>query len=165
MFWKNTAGQKALVYAYNKTTGAAKTGDAGNITGSVSLDGGAPAALTDTNPTEIGGGWYAFDLTQAETNGAVVCWYAASGTADVLVEGAAVYATDAAVIADAVLSRDASNVEASAGEHTLCTLVLAALESAVSGTAWTIYRTDGATTHATKTLTLNPGAAPVTGVA
>ena len=67
-------------------------------------------------------------------------------------------------IADAVLSRNVSNVESSAGEHTLCTMVLAGLESSVSGTTWTIKRTDGTTTHATKAVTVDASADPITGV-
>lgn len=66
--------------------------------------------------------------------------------------------------ADAILSRDVDNVEASAGEHTLCTIILASLESSVSGTTWTIKRTDGSTTHATKTVTSSASADPITGV-
>ena len=80
--------------------------------------------------------------------------------------GASELAADAATeIADAVLSRNVSNVESTAGEHTLCTIVLATLESAISGTDWTIKRTDGSTTHATKTLTVLAGASPIVGVA
>jgi len=67
-------------------------------------------------------------------------------------------------VADAVLSRNVSNVEGSAGEHTLCTTVLAMLESSVSDTTWTIKRTDGSTTHATKTVTTDASADPITGV-
>lgn len=66
--------------------------------------------------------------------------------------------------ADALLGRNVSNVEATAGEHTLCTIVLASLESSVSGTTWTIKRTDGSTTHATKTVTSSASANPITGV-
>lgn len=68
-------------------------------------------------------------------------------------------------VADAVLARSVAHVEAAAGEHTLCTIVLAMLEGAVSGSTWTIRRTDGATTHATKTVTSDPDANPITGVA
>lgn len=78
---------------------------------------------------------------------------------------AAKIATDAGnEIADAVLSRNVSNVETTAGEHTLCTTVLAMLENSISGTTLTIKRTDGSTTHATKTLTTNAGAVPITGI-
>jgi hypothetical protein len=78
---------------------------------------------------------------------------------------AAGLAADAgAEIADAVLSRNVSNVEGTAGEHTLCTVVLGMLENTISGTTLTIKRTDGTTTHATKTLTTDAGAEPITGV-
>lgn len=83
--FKNLAGQKVPVYAYDSN--GAKTGDAANITGSISKDGAAPAAIADTNPTEVGGGWYAFDITQAESNANLLLWYGASGTSGVKVEG------------------------------------------------------------------------------
>jgi hypothetical protein len=67
-------------------------------------------------------------------------------------------------LADAVLARNMSEVEAGAAEHSLCTVVLAALESSLSGTTWTIKRTDGTTTHATKTVTKDAAAQPITGV-
>ncbi len=67
-------------------------------------------------------------------------------------------------VADALLQRDVDNVEATANEHTLCTIVLAMLESSISGTTWTIKRTDGSTTHAAKTVTADSGAEPITGV-
>jgi hypothetical protein len=71
---------------------------------------------------------------------------------------------DDAAIADAVLARDMSEVEAEAPEHSLCTVVLAALESSISSTEWIIKRTDGATTHVTKTVTTDEDAEPITGV-
>lgn len=67
-------------------------------------------------------------------------------------------------IADAVLARNVAEVEAGAPEHSLATVVLAALESQIVGTTWTIKRTDGGTTHATKTVATDAGAAPITGV-
>jgi len=65
---------------------------------------------------------------------------------------------------DAILTRNVSNVESTAGEHTLCTVVLAMLEHSISGSTLTIKRTDGSTTHVTKTLTSDSGAAPITGI-
>ena len=97
MLFKNVASQKALVFAYLKTTGVAQTGDASNITASVSKDGAASSASNDTNPTEIGGGWYAFDLTQAETNCDLFLLYAASSTGSVLVNGVAGYTTGGSI--------------------------------------------------------------------
>lgn len=70
----------------------------------------------------------------------------------------------ATAIADAILSRNVSNVESSAPEHSLCTIILASLESSISGTTWTIKRTNGSTTHATKTVTVDAAADPITGV-
>jgi len=70
----------------------------------------------------------------------------------------------ATAIADAVLSRSVANVETTAGEHTLCTLVLAALEGAISGNTWTIKRSNGSTTHYTKTVTADANASPIVSV-
>ncbi len=67
-------------------------------------------------------------------------------------------------IADAVLSRSVSTVEGTAAEHTLCTIILALLENSISGTTLTIKRTNGSTTHVTKTLTTDAGADPITGI-
>jgi hypothetical protein len=69
-------------------------------------------------------------------------------------------------IADAILSRNVSNVEGSAAEHTLCTVVLAMLENDAVTTPGSllIYRTNVVTVHATKTLTTDPAAEPITGV-
>lgn len=97
MLFKNVASQKALVFAYNKTTGIAQTGDAANITASVSKDGAAPVASNDVNPTEIGGGWYAFDLTQAETNCDLFLLYATSATSNILVSSVSGYTTGGAI--------------------------------------------------------------------
>lgn len=67
-------------------------------------------------------------------------------------------------LADAVLARGAAHSEADAAEHSLCTVILAILQSATSGGAWTIRRTDGATPHLVKQVTADPDAAPITGV-
>jgi hypothetical protein len=70
----------------------------------------------------------------------------------------------AITIADAVLSRSVANVETTAAEHTLCTLVLAALEGSISGNTWTIKRSNGSTTHYVKTVTADANASPIVGV-
>lgn len=64
-------------------------------------------------------------------------------------------------IADAVLARAVSNVEDSADVTSLAALILAAFESAVSGTTWTIYKTDHSTTFATRTVTTDGDANPI----
>ena len=65
--------------------------------------------------------------------------------------------------ADAILSRGVSNVQGTADTTSLCTVVLAMLESSISGTTWTIRKTDG-TTFVTKTLTTAASADSITGV-
>lgn len=63
------------------------TGDAANITADVHIDAGAANAVDDTNPTELGGGYYVFDITAAESNGDLIVIVPASGTANVNVIG------------------------------------------------------------------------------
>ena len=43
--------------------------------------------ISSTNPTEIGGGWYVFGLSQDETNADMLVWFASSSTNGVTVEG------------------------------------------------------------------------------
>lgn len=98
--------------------------------------------------------------------------FTASGRVDCQVYGmqansitASALATDAAQeVADTVLGRSVSATESTAAEHSLCSIILGMLESSVSGTTWTIKRTDGTTTHLTKTLTTASGTDPITGV-
>ena len=84
--------------------------------------------------------------------------------ADTGTDGVVISTAQAQAIADEVLKRSITGVESTATEYTLATIILAILESSRSSTTWTIKRSDGSTTHATKTLTLNAGADPVTGV-
>lgn len=67
-------------------------------------------------------------------------------------------------IADATLGRSVATVESTAAEWSLASMILAAFESSVTGTTWTIKRTDGTTVHLTKTVTTNAAADPITGV-
>lgn len=84
---KNTENQKWIVYAFDSTTGLAKTGDAAQITANLRKDYGDAAALTDTNPAELEGGFYAFDLSQAETNADHLLICPVSSTANIVVIG------------------------------------------------------------------------------
>lgn len=97
MIYKNTTGQKLAVFAYTASTGAAKTGDAAQITSYVSIDWGGAAAVTDTNPTELDAtnmpGWYVFDLSQAETNGNVLVFAPKSSTSGVVLDQVQVFTT------------------------------------------------------------------------
>jgi len=82
--YRNTAGT-LKVFAFNRTTNAPVTGGAAQITCRVSLDGGARAALADTNPTEMEDGYYLFDVTADETNGITADFFPESATANVQV--------------------------------------------------------------------------------
>lgn len=90
MIYKNTAGQKIGVFAYTASTGAAKTGDAAQITCYESIGFAAADQLDDANPTELDAtnmpGWYVFDLTQAETNGEVLIFAPKSSTSGVVLD-------------------------------------------------------------------------------
>jgi len=94
-YQKNTPGQKFNVLAVNAATGLPVTGDAANITAQISIDSGAFAAVTDTNPTEADAtnapGVYVFDLTQAETNGDVITIVPSSTTANVQLDMINIY--------------------------------------------------------------------------
>jgi hypothetical protein len=101
---KNTAGQKWIAFAFDTTTGLPKTGDLLNITANLRLDGGAANPVDDANPTELEGGYYVFDLTQAETNGNMIVICPSSVTANVQVIGVpgAVWTITAAAGAGAI---------------------------------------------------------------
>ncbi len=84
---KNTAGQKWIVFAFNRTDNTPLTSDAANITANLRIDGAAANAVDDTNPTELEDGFYIFDITQTETNGDCILMTPASSTADIQVIG------------------------------------------------------------------------------
>lgn len=89
--FKNVASQVYTVFAFDRTDNTPKTGDAANITCVLSIDGGALAALSDTNPTETNAttakGYYTFTLTAAEANGDTLRFFPASSTSDIQVIG------------------------------------------------------------------------------
>ena len=68
------------------------------------------------------------------------------------ISAASVSSAAANKLADALLSRDVSNVEGSAGVTTVAFLILASTESNLGTSLWTIYRTDGSTEFATRTI-------------
>lgn len=121
------------------------------------VDANVDAILVDTGTT--------LPATLSTINGYVDCLPATlDGSTLTNMPAGTLTASERNSVADAVLKRDIDNVEATANEHTLCTIVLAMLESSVSGTTWTIKRTDGSTTHASKTVTTDSSADPITGV-
>lgn len=84
--------------------------------------------------------------------------------ADTGTDGVAIATATLNAIADAVLGRSVANVEDTASIYTIAGLILAQFESSAPGTTWTIKKTDGTTTFATRTLTEDISAKPVTGV-
>ena len=94
---KNVASQKIGVFAYDDTTGDAKTGDAVQITSYVWQDWTSGAASDDTNPTELDStnapGIYVFDMLQDETNADVVALYAKSSTSNIKIHPVILHTT------------------------------------------------------------------------
>jgi len=90
--FKNVAGQKFRVFAFDPTTGLPVSGDAANITAYISKDYGAVTVLADTSAAEEqatnGKGYYLFDAAQAETNADNVNVTGKSSTSNVVVVGA-----------------------------------------------------------------------------
>ena len=70
----------------------------------------------------------------------------------------------ATAIADALLSRDVTNVEDTASTDSLAELVMAALNSAIASTTWTIKKPSDDSAFNTRTVTTDSGADPIVGV-
>lgn len=89
--YKNTASQK-LIVSVKDADGDLVSGDGSNITAIISKDGASTNATNDVNPTEIGTtGFYAFDLTQAETNADLILLIATTSTPDCTIEPVTIY--------------------------------------------------------------------------
>ena len=86
-FQKNVAGQKWLVFAFDRTDGSPKAGDAAQITAKIRKDYGTANATDDVNPTEIEDGFYEFTLLTAESDANVMDLLPESSTADIQVIG------------------------------------------------------------------------------
>ena len=127
----NTASQTFHIVAFDQD--GRVTGEATNISCTLSIDGGARSALDDTEPTEIGTtGEYVFDLTQAETNGHELSFVPVCSTEDVQVLGTpsnVIYTIDvptavengAAVLAAATTTPIEANVVEVAGQTATAT--------------------------------------------
>ena len=100
MLFKNTASQGVYLFLIDSSTGAGKTGDASNISATISLDGGATSASSNS-VSEIGGGVYTLTLTQGETNADRVAIIPSSSTASVVGSPIIAYTTGGAVPAAA----------------------------------------------------------------
>ena len=100
MLFKNVASQGVYLFLIDSGTGAGKTGDGSNISATISLDGGATSASTNS-VSEIGGGAYTLTLTQDETNADRVAIIPSSSTASVVGAPIIAYTTGGAVPAAA----------------------------------------------------------------
>ena len=100
MLFKNVASQGVYLFLIDSGTGAGKTGDGSNISATISLDGGATSASTNS-VSEIGGGVYTLTLTQGETNADRVAIIPSSSTASVVGSPIIAYTTGGAVPAAA----------------------------------------------------------------
>lgn len=116
--FKNVASQKIALFAFDTTTGVAKTGDAANITAYVAKDFGATTVLGDTSATEQDAtnakGWYLFDLAQAETNADALLFTGKSSTANISIVGQLIYTTPnrfSTIVVDSAGLVDATTVK------------------------------------------------------
>jgi hypothetical protein len=100
--YRNIAGQKIALFAYDSATNLPKTGDAANLTFYVAKDGGSVTALADTSAAEKDAtnapGWYECDVSAAESNAHALLFSGKSSTSGIVVIGVVIY-TDASVIA------------------------------------------------------------------
>ena len=159
--FKNTASQKVIVYAIDSTTGLPKTGDAGNITGYISKDGGSATVTNDTNPTELDAtnlkGLYAFDTTQSETNCDLFSLSPVSATANITLEPVVAYTITAPpTVADILTTQMTESYAADTVAPTLAQSLFSLLanlrEFAITGTTVTAKKLDKSTTAETYTL-------------
>ena len=93
--FRNVASQKCAVFAWDQSSGVAKTGDAAQISAQISKDGGACAATNDAVPTELDSvdapGIYIFDMHQDETNADLVVITPVSSTTDIVLRPVIIY--------------------------------------------------------------------------
>jgi hypothetical protein len=149
---RNTAGQVLPVFAYDKTTGLGKTGDAANITAYLSKDGGAAAALSDTNPAEMDAtnmpGFYLFTLTQAETDAEIMALAPKSSTSNILVDQVTIVTQAAAIptvaaVADAVWDEQRTEHTSAGSYGAYSEYITAPTAGAIANTVWSTNALDG----------------------
>lgn len=126
-----------------------------NVSGLSTFDPATQTVTTDTASREA---------SKANVSGlATSSDISALNNFDASSEDVTISTAQAQAIADEILKRSVTNTEDTADAHSLAAIVLCMLESQRAGTSWTIRKTDG-TTFATKTLSLDGSANPVTGV-
>lgn len=103
MLFRNLASQGLYIYAHDRANDVAKSGDADNITATISKDGAGSEPTNTEHPTEIGGGVYWYPLSQAETDGKILALIAVSSTEEIQIDPVIVL-TQAGNAAGAVLA-------------------------------------------------------------
>lgn len=151
---------------------ASVSGAVGSVTGAVGSVTGAVGSVTGNVGGNVVGSVGSVTGAVGSVTGAVGSVGAGGITAASIATGAvdadAIAADAGAKLADTILRRTAANIEASANGDTLGVesvygLIMAAFESAVSGTTWTVRKTD-ATTLGTKTVAVDSAADPIVSV-
>lgn len=169
-------GQAAsiVLFAFDYSTGAPKTGDAANITAYIEKDfggssqlGGSPNAPAVELSAVNQPGWYKFAVTAAEADAHALLFTGRSNTANVSVVGQFIYTTDYNAAADGMLDRDISaGTDSASGSPATRTLRQATRgivnKWTVSGGVLTVYKEDGTTVAYTRTLAGTAGADPIT---
>ena len=135
----------------NVTTVGSVTGSVGSVTTPVTTDAASRTASQA-------------DLTSITSDVADVKSVVDSILLDTGTDGVVISTAQAQALADEVLSRSVASVESGAAEHTLATIVLSILESQRTATNWTIYKSDGTTSHVVKDIATDQNALPVTRV-
>jgi len=96
--YKNQSNQKLVFVVKDFYSGLLVSGDASNITATISKDGGAFSSLSDVNPDEIGSsGFYYFTLTQNETNADAIIFNIVSSTSTSVIDPIVIYTNPATV--------------------------------------------------------------------
>lgn len=105
---------KVLVYAYDKTTGLAKTGDTANITAYISKNGATGVATNDANPAPVANmdGYYGFDMAAAEMTANVVVILPVSTTANILIDRKEILTTEAPFLLGTVSDAGTTTIKA-----------------------------------------------------
>jgi len=138
---------------------------------------GAAAGNTNSAPTAVtmgNGAMWKLDLTATEMEAKTILITIIDATTKAVEDQMIVIETfgygngelNLQDIADAVLRRGVATIEASADAYSLTDLILASIigEFSAAGATLTVKRTDGSTTHRTKTLTTSATGDIVTGV-
>ena len=166
--FKNVA-TKLAIFAFDTTTGAAKTGDAANLTAYVSKDYGTVTVLADTSATEMDStnakGWYLFDLAQGETNADALLLTGKSSTANISLVGQLLFTTPANFTAASIDSNGRVDVIKVAGTtQTARDIGASVLLSAGTGTGQLDFTSGVVKANATQWLSGTIPAVNVTGV-